>query len=96
MEKWKDINIKDKIAIVSAIVAFCAGWALSIAAFLVPPVGEIHESILWILGQSLIYAASVFGVASYFTSETVRLRHDMRKILKDYEDERTLADSTAN
>lgn len=92
MEKWKDLNIKDKIAIVSAIVAFCAGWALSIAAFLVPPIGEIHDSVLWILGQSLVYCASVFGVASYFTSEAVRLRHDMKKMMMDYE-ERTLADS---
>lgn len=90
MEKWKDLNIKDRIAIVSAIVAFGVGWALTVAAFIVPPVGEISDSVLWVLGQSLVYAASVFGVASYFTAEAVRLRHDMRKMLNDYE-ERNMA-----
>jgi len=91
MEKWADLGIKDKIAIISAIVAFCAGWILSIAAFLVPPVGEIHDSVLWILGQSLVYAASVFGVASYFTSEAVRLRHDLKTMMTEYEEKNMAA-----
>lgn len=74
---WKDLNIKEKLAIITALAAFVIGWALSIAAFIVPPVGEISSGVLWILGQSLIYAASVFGITGYFSAESVRLRHDM-------------------
>lgn len=74
---WKELNIKEKIAIVSAIAAFIIGWGLTIAGFIVPPVGEVAESTLWILGQALVYASSVFGITGYFSSEATKLRMDM-------------------
>ena len=84
-DKWSDLNIKDKIAILSAIIAFILGWCMSIAGFWIPPVGEVSDSILWILGQALLYAASVFGVSAYFRSETVQLRRDMDRHLERME-----------
>lgn len=85
MEKWKDLSIKDKIAIVTAVAAFCIGWGLSIAGFIVPPLGEIANSVLFILGQALVYAASVFGIAGYFSSETARLRNDVKNMITEEE-----------
>lgn len=83
--KWSDLNIKDRLAILSAIIAFILGWCMSIAGFWLPPVGEVADSILWILGQALLYAASVFGVSAYFRSETVQLRRDMDRHLEKME-----------
>lgn len=83
--KWVDLNIKEKLAILSAVVAFILGWCMSIAGFWIPPIGEVADSILWILGQALLYAASVFGVSAYFRSETVQLRKDMDKHLEEIE-----------
>jgi hypothetical protein len=83
--KWVDLNIKDKLAILSAIIAFILGWCMSIAGFWIPPIGEVADSILWILGQALLYAASVFGVSAYFRSESVQLRRDMDKHLEQME-----------
>ena len=74
---WRELDIKEKIAIITAIMAFMLGWGLSIAGFIIAPVGEVADSVLWILGQALIYAASVFGVTSYFTAESVKLRKDI-------------------
>ena len=85
MEQWKDLSIKDKIAIVTAIVAFLIGWGLSIAGFVVPPLGEIANSVLFVLGQALVYAASVFGIAGYFSSETARLRKDVKNMITEEE-----------
>ena len=82
---WKDLNIKEKLAIVTAIVAFSLGWMLCIAAFIVPPIGEISSGILWILGQSLIYAASVFGITGYFNAETIKMRHDINRHIDNME-----------
>ena len=84
-DKWSDLNIKDKIAILSAIIAFILGWCMSIAGFWIPPVGDVSNSVLWILGQALLYAASVFGVSAYFRSETVQLRRDMDRHLERME-----------
>ena len=82
---WKSLNIKDKIAIISACVAFALGWILSICGFIVPPIGEVADSMLWILGQALIYAASVFGVSAYFRSETIQMKREMQNFLVEKE-----------
>lgn len=76
-ERWRDLSIKEKTAIVTAIIAFCIGWGLTISGFVIPPVGEVADSVLWILGQTLVYAASVFGITTYFTSETKRMKSDI-------------------
>ena len=82
--KWEDLGIKEKLAITSACIAFAAGWTLtSIAAFV--PLLLSEQSVLWILGQSLIYSASVFGIAAYFKSETIQLREDVDRHLEHIE-----------
>ena len=72
-------TIKEKIAVITAVLAFVLGWALTIAGFIVPPIGDISNSVLWVLGQALIYAASVFGITSYFKSESVQMKRDMER-----------------
>jgi len=58
-------NKKDSIAAWSAVGMLVWGVLLTSAAFIVPPLGEVHDSILWILGQILIYCGSIFGIAMY-------------------------------
>ena len=81
---FKDLNIKEKLAIVSACAAFTCGWGLVICAAFVPILLS-EQGVLWILGQALLYAASVFGVSAYFRSETVQLRRDMDRHLEHME-----------
>lgn len=78
-DTYDKCTIKEKIAIITAVVAFLLGWALTIAGFIVPPIGDISNSVLWVLGQALIYAASVFGITSYFKSESVQMKRDMER-----------------
>ena len=76
---WKDLNVKEKLAITSACIGFIAGWTLTgIAAFV--PLLLSEQAVLWILAQSLTYASAVFGVSMYFNAETRQMRRD----LKDY------------
>lgn len=86
MEKWKDLDVKNKVAIITAIVAFLIGWGLTIAGFWVPPVGEVADSILWILGQSLVYAASVLGIGMYVGGEVKRLKGEVRNYMRHPEE----------
>ena len=81
-KKWVDLSIKEKLAIGSACLAFLAGWVLTICAAFVPLLLS-EQGVLWILGQSLVYAASIFGVAAYFKSETIQMKSDMRRYLKE-------------
>jgi len=41
------------------------GTILAFIALLMPPPGEIHDSVLYIFAQILIYAGSVFGISAY-------------------------------
>ena len=61
----------------SAIGMLIAGVALSIAGFIVPPVGEISDSVLWFFAQCLIYAGSIFGVSIYVQSKFRELKHEL-------------------
>lgn len=70
-------TIKQKVAMLSGVIAFILGWGLTITGFIVPPLGEIADSVLWVLGQSLIYTGSVLGLTQYFSAESVKLRHDV-------------------
>ena len=49
------------------------GLPLSVAGFLVPPVGEISDSVLWFFAQCLLYAGSIFGVTAYVDARLSRL-----------------------
>ena len=83
METWKSMDIKQKFAIVTAVVAFVAGWGLTIAGFIIPPEGEVSDSVLWILGQALIYTASVLGIGMYFKNQMVKFRADTRRYIDE-------------
>ena len=77
---FKDLNIKEKLAIISACAAFTLGWTLTgIAAFV--PLLLSEQSILWILGQAMTYSAAVFGVSMYFNAEARIMKHDINKHL---------------
>lgn len=75
---------KDNIAVTSAIVMLCFGMALTAVGFFVSPVGEVHDSILWILGQALLYAGAIFGVAYYTKGVIEKQVNDLEnRYLKD-------------
>lgn len=56
---------KETLAVISACVMLGFGIILTAIGFALDPAGEIHDSVLWVLGQSLIYAGAVFGIAAY-------------------------------
>ena len=81
-ETYRELDFKNRLAVVTCLIAFGLGWCLTIAGFIIPPLGEVADSILWILGQSLLYTASVLGIGMY-TNNLVKngirgIRRDLR------------------
>lgn len=64
---------KETIQYGSAIAMLLLGGILSIAGFITEPSGQIHESVLWLFAQCLIYAGSVFGISVYMTDRFNRI-----------------------
>jgi hypothetical protein len=56
---------RGNIAVISAIAMLSFGMIFTGIGFFVQPLGEVSDSVLWILGQALIYAGSIFGIATY-------------------------------
>ena len=54
---------KEWMSILTCGATFTFGWGLTIAGFIVPPVGVVSGSVLWILGQSLLYCGAILGIS---------------------------------
>ena len=67
-------NARTDIQIYSAIAMLFAGVALATAGFIVPPTGEISDSVLLLFAQCLIYAGSIFGVSVYIHTKFAELK----------------------
>ena len=75
------------------------GVILTTAGFIIDPAGQVHDSVLYVLGQCLIFAGSVMGVSAYTTG---RLRHiedtvrrDIDHRFRTYEEGGNLTDKNA-
>ena len=77
----KESRSNRKAAYVTAVISFVVGWGLTIAGFIVPPRGEVSGSVLAVLGEAMVYAASVFGVTLYFQNQMAKFRHDARRYM---------------
>lgn len=73
---------KENITVYSAVSMLVFGCALTTIAFFIAPVGEIHDSVLWVLGQCFIYAGGALGIANYARSAA---KHEVDERFHDYE-----------
>ena len=72
----------------TAAAMLLVGVALAIAGFIVSPLGEIHDSVLYFTAQCFIYAGSVFGVSVYVSDKFKNLQSKLGiKDKTDDEDE---------
>lgn len=60
------IKHKATLQLISAIVLIMVGCGLLIAGFIVPPPGEIHNSVLIAFGEILTFAGALFGIDYHY------------------------------
>lgn len=65
MPNEKIIAVKEK----SAILLLFSGILLAYISLFLPPPGEIHESVIYVFAQILIYAGSIFGIEHYINEK---------------------------
>lgn len=73
---------KENVQIISALCMLGFGMVLSAVGFAVPPTGQIHESVLGIFAECLIYAGSIFGITIYIQTKYVELRSYLDREIK--------------
>ena len=79
-------NKKEAIQYATAVGMLVAGLALTVAGFVVAPLGVISDSVLYVLAQCLIYAGSIFGIGLYVNTKIDVLKRQIQKGVSDAQD----------
>ena len=88
--KWDSLSYKDKLSYSLAIAAFSLGWMITIIGFFVSPVGVIHSTVLWVLGQSLLFTGSIIGIAQYYSTQLNDFKSNIISTIKNKNPEEIL------
>lgn len=78
-------GIKENLTYGSAIGMLMFGVILTTAGFIIDPQGQIHDSVLYVLGQCLLFAGSVMGVSAYTAGRMRHIEHDIDRRFRAYE-----------
>ena len=68
---------KTTMAVYTGWITFSLGWFLTVVNFFAPPLGEVADSTLWILGQALLYVGAVIGISTYARHEIHSIRREV-------------------
>lgn len=60
--KWNNQS-KEIAAHIAAGLLLFFGMIMVVCGFITPPSGEVHDSILWIFGQTLVFSGAVLGIS---------------------------------
>ena len=76
-----------KIQYFIAVAAFLAAVGFGVAGFIVPPPGEVHDSVLYLIAQFLLLTASILGVGAMFASQKISLQKKLQQMTDKEEKE---------
>ena len=83
---WNSLSFRDKLAYIFAVLSFICGWTLTGIGFFLPPQGEVSNSVLWILGQALLFTGAVIGIAQYYQGQLKEFKDSVMNQLRRDED----------
>lgn len=87
--KWNNQS-KEIVAHIAAGLLLIFGMAMVIAGFIVPPTGEVHDSILWVFGQTLVFSGAVLGISLHVDNSVKAIESKLEeKLHKKLHDELT-------
>lgn len=66
---------KDWIKFISSIVLLAAGVVLIFISIYLPPLGEIHTSVLTIIGEIFTFVGAVFGIGEYASIQIAKINN---------------------
>ena len=69
-----------KIQYFIAVAAILAAVGFGIAGFIVPPPGQVHDSVLYLIAQFLLLTASILGVGAMFASQKISLQKKLQQM----------------
>ena len=75
---WNGLRFKDKLSYVLCIFSFIIGVILTIAGFVVKPLGDIDDSVLTSLGLFLSFSGSIIGITQHYSHQLENFKEEIR------------------
>ena len=85
-KNWSELSYRDKVAYTVTIGAFIIGVALSITGMVLPPVGEVHPTVITLVGLFLSFAGALLGISHHFENELGKFKASVEKKLNENRD----------
>ncbi len=73
-EEFDKLTFKDVFVFVIAAITIAAGFVLLFMGLLIPPRGEIHDSVLMAFGLILVFVGSMLGFSMNINSKLSTLK----------------------
>ena len=75
VEKIK--HVKLKWMIICAVILVVIGIIMILLSMFLPPIGEIHPSVLTALGEVFTFSGSLWGLNTHYRIKTIKIDTDM-------------------
>ena len=82
-KNWGELSYRDKVAYTVTIGAFVIGVALSITGMVLPPVGEVHPTVITLVGLFLSFAGALLGISHHFENELGKFKASVEQKLSE-------------
>ena len=82
-QTWGELSYRDKVAYSVTIGAFVIGVALSITGMVLPPVGEVHPTVITLVGLFLSFAGALLGISHHFENELGKFKATVEQKLNE-------------
>lgn len=83
VRNWSELSYRDKVAYSVTIGAFVIGVALSVTGMVLPPVGEVHPTVITLVGLFLSFAGALLGISHHFESELGKFKATVEQKLSE-------------
>ena len=82
-QSWSELSYRDKVAYSVTIGAFVSGVALSVTGMVLPPLGEVHPTVITLVGLFLSFAGALLGISHHFESELGKFKATVEQKLSE-------------
>ena len=82
-QSWSELSYRDKVAYSVTCAAFIVGTALAIAGLVIEPTGEIHPSVITLVGLFLSFAGALLGISHHFENELGKFKASVEQKLNE-------------
>lgn len=70
-------HVKLKWMIICAVILVFIGIIMILLSMFLPPIGEIHPSVLTALGEVFTFSGSLWGLNTHYRIKTIKIDTDM-------------------